>query len=79
MGILRLATLGAIGYAGYKYFTEKSDRSAAFDDDQDYGGRSTPPVRDAGPTSMRDKPDTWSKTDESLDGTFPASDPATTY
>ncbi|AKM11301.1 hypothetical protein [Croceicoccus naphthovorans] len=82
MGLIKIATLGALGYAGYRYYQgQKHDAPAAFDAD---GPKATPsnevtPVRDSGPAAMRDKPKTWSKTDEGLDESFPASDPATTY
>ncbi|QAY76662.1 hypothetical protein [Sphingosinicella sp. BN140058] len=33
-------------------------------------------ARDAGADSMRDPPERWSATDEAIDETFPASDPA---
>jgi hypothetical protein len=36
-------------------------------------------VRDAGPESMRDKPNNWGRTDERSDQSFPASDPPSTY
>ena len=75
MGLLRLATLGAIGYAGYKYFEkQRHDGSAAFASGQ------TGNVRDSGPNAMRDKPTRdWGKTDEESDQSFPASDPPANY
>lgn len=81
MGLFRIATLGALGYAGYKYFTgQKHASHAAFAGNQVSPEPSnTTPVRDAGAEAMRDKPQTWSKTDEGLDQSFPASDPASTY
>ena len=33
-------------------------------------------ARDAGADAMRDPPERWSSTDETIDETFPASDPA---
>ena len=76
MGLLRMAALGALGWFGYKKFQElqEGNAPAAFDEDQ--GDRN---VRDAGPESMRDKPKEWSKTDEEMDETFPASDPPANY
>jgi hypothetical protein len=39
-----------------------------------------PPVRQAGPEHMRDKPRRkWDKVDEASDDSFPASDPPATY
>jgi len=38
--------------------------------------RPPPPIRDAGPENMKDKPtDPWDKVDQSSDESFPASDP----
>ena len=81
MGLIKMAALGALGYAGYRYYTNRNGVPAAYDDE---GPKATPsnevtPVRDSGPAAMRDKPKTWSKTDEALDESFPASDPAATY
>ncbi len=65
MGLMRLAVLGAAGYALYK-FTQKEGQ-----------GRAS--VRDAGPANMKSPPKSWSKTDEALDETFPASDAVASY
>lgn len=73
--LLKIAALGAIGYAGYKYYEKNQDRSQpAFAGDQ---GKAA--VRDAGPAAMRDKPVGWNKTDEASDQSFPASDPPASY
>lgn len=76
--LLKLAALGAIGYAGYKYYEKNyagSTTAPAFAGNQ---GNAT--VRDAGPHAMRDTSERgWSKTDQALDETFPASDPPATY
>lgn len=74
--IIKLAALGAIGYAGYKYYEKNyGPSSAAFADNQ---GDAT--VRDAGASTMRDKPARdWTKTDEESDESFPASDPPANY
>lgn len=69
MGLIRMAALGAVGYAIYKYATQGSQQEA-------YAGGH---VRDAGPENMETKPKTWSKTDEAIDESFPASDPPATY
>lgn len=36
-------------------------------------------VRDAGPEAMRDPPRHWDRVDETVDKSFPASDPPATY
>lgn len=74
--ILKLAALGALGYAGYKYYTgNKDELRAAF-----AGNQSGSTVRDSGPHAMRDAPVRhWSKTDEESDQSFPASDPPSNY
>ena len=72
--LLKLLTLGGLGYAGYKYY-EKTKTPAAF-----AGNQGNVSVRDAGPDSMRDAPRRqWSKEDEASDASFPASDPPSTY
>lgn len=72
--LLKLAALGALGYAGYKYY-EKNQSKAAF-----AGNQGDATVRDAGPSSMRDKPQReWTKADEESDESFPASDPPANY
>lgn len=75
--LIKLAALGALGYAGYKYFEKNlapSNPAPAF-----AGGQSGT-VRDAGPAAMRDEPRrTWTKTDEEADQSFPASDPPANY
>lgn len=75
--ILKMAALGALGYAGYKYYEKNyADNSQpAF-----AGSQGNAKVRDAGPESMRDKPArNWTKTDEEVDESFPASDPPANY
>ena len=75
--LLKLLTLGAIGYGGYKlYEKNRGDRSApAF-----AGNQGSASIRDAGPDAMRDEPiDGWTKTDEESDESFPASDPPGNY
>ena len=37
------------------------------------------PVRQAGPSAMRDPPKKWDKVDEAADESFPASDPPAKY
>ncbi|MCR2832451.1 hypothetical protein [Parerythrobacter lacustris] len=74
--LLKLAALGAIGYAGYKYYEKNRDGSrAAF-----AGNQGSATIRDSGPDAMRDQPKrAWSKTDEESDQSFPASDPPSNY
>ena len=72
--LLKLLALGGLGYAGYKYY-EKNQSKPAF-----AGNQGNALVRDAGPESMRDETSRdWSKTDEELDESFPASDPPANY
>ena len=75
MALLKMAALGALGYAGYKYYEKNKADHAAFADNQ-----GSADVRDAGPKAMRDKPQrSWNNTDEASDESFPASDPPATY
>jgi hypothetical protein len=37
------------------------------------------PIRQAGPSAMRDPPKKWDKVDEAGDESFPASDPSAKY
>lgn len=69
MGLIRMAAAGAAGYALYKYATRGKDGE----------GSHYTPVRDAGPENMATQPQRWSKTDEAIDESFPASDPPATY
>ena len=79
MGLIKLAAAGAAGYAFYRYATRSSeDRQAAFAAGE-AGDSNFAQVRNAGPAAMRDKPETWSSTDEASDESFPASDPPSTY
>ena len=72
--LIKLAALGALGYAGYKYL-EKNQSKPAF-----AGNQGDALIRDAGPEAMRDEPSrTWTKTDEASDESFPASDPPANY
>ena len=74
--LLKLAALGAIGYAGYKYYEKNQDRSQpAF-----AGNQGKVSVRDAGAESTRSTPKAgWTKADEASDQSFPASDPPANY
>lgn len=74
--LLKALALGALGYAGYKYYEKKqASPRAAF-----AGNQGDALVRDAGPGTMRDEPKReWSKTDEASDESFPASDPPANY
>jgi len=80
MGLIRMAALGALGYAGYKYYTQaKSGGSAAFASGQG-ADENFSKVRDAGPHAMADAPRReWSREDQLSDESFPASDPPSTY
>ena len=74
--MLKLLALGALGYAGYKYYEKNMGGShAAFAGNQGHGR-----VRDAGPEAMRDSPTReWTKTDQESDESFPASDAPGNY
>lgn len=80
MTLLKVAALGAAGYAGYRLWqNSRNEGQAAFATGQAAEGNDTQ-VRDAGPDSMRDKPThSWSKVDEQSDESFPASDPPANY
>ncbi|WP_374411744.1 hypothetical protein [Novosphingobium colocasiae] len=70
MGLIKMAVAGAAGYALYKYATRENGQEV-------YAGGA--PVRDAGPEAMQTPPNRWSKTDQAIDESFPASDPPSTY
>lgn len=74
--MLKMLALGALGYAGYRYYQKNYQGSSpAF-----AGNQGNARVRDAGPQAMRDAPKReWSKTDEESDQSFPASDPPANY
>jgi len=79
MKILRLAALGGLAYGAWRYMRGDSKRPhAAFARGQAAKGN-VAKVRDAGPAAMRDSPNTWSKVDQQIDESFPASDPPATY
>ena len=73
--ILKLAALGALGYAGYRYYEKnRVDRNGvAFAAGEPRGN-----VRNAGSESTASH-DAMSKADEALDETFPASDATAKY
>lgn len=72
MGLIKLAVAGAAGYALYKYITQEKEMQGAF-------AGNFAKVRDAGPGQMKSPPRHWSKTDEAIDESFPASDPPSNY
>ena len=78
--LIQLAAVGALGYAGYRYYEKrKSGQNEAFAKDE-AGGSNFAQIRNSGPKSMRDQPrDTWDKVDEASDESFPASDPPANY
>ena len=73
--ILKLAALGALGYAGYRYYEKnKVDQNGvAF-----AGGEPEGNFRNAGAQSTASH-DAMSSTDEALDETYPASDATAKY
>ncbi|WAT17049.1 hypothetical protein OZN62_08870 [Aurantiacibacter sp. MUD11] len=79
--LFKLAALGALGYAGYRFYEKKirPQQNEAFASGQ-AGGKNFQQIRDAGPEAMADKPkDTWDMVDEEGDESFPASDPPANY
>ena len=80
MALLKLAALGALGYVAYKYMEgQKSDSPAAFANNQKTGDNFAK-VRDAGPHAMADAPQhEWTREDQAIDESFPASDPPANY
>ncbi|WP_454598204.1 hypothetical protein [Qipengyuania sp. SM2507] len=74
--LLKLAALGAVGYAGYKYYEKNriDENGVAFAKGQPDGR-----VRDSGPNATTTNEKNWSKTDEEIDESFPASDPPANY
>lgn len=74
--MIRMLALGALGYAGYRYYQNNySGSQPAF-----AGNQGNSKVRDAGPDAMRDPTkQAWTKTDEESDQSFPASDPPSNY
>ena len=73
--IIKLAALGALGYAGYRYYEKnKVDQNGvAF-----AGGEPEGTFRNAGSASTASH-DRMSSTDEALDETYPASDATAKY
>lgn len=74
--MIKMLALGALGYAGYRYYQKNNTGSQpAF-----AGNQGNAKVRDAGPNAMRDESSrSWTKTDEQSDQSFPASDPPSNY
>ena len=73
--LLKLLTLGGLGYAGYRYYEKnKVDQNGvAF-----AGGEPEGSFRNAGSASTASH-DRMSSTDEALDETYPASDATAKY
>ena len=80
MGLLRLAAIGAAGYAVWRAMTANNGKlqHAGFAPGET-DGENFAKVRHAGPEGMRSDPESWSKRDQALDESFPASDPPGTY
>jgi hypothetical protein len=76
MGMMRMVGMGAglvgAGYLASKMLRNRSSKSSS-------GSKTLPLVRDAGADNMRDPPETWTKTDQISDESFPASDPPGRY
>jgi hypothetical protein len=80
MALFKLAVAGIAGYAFYKYATrDNAAENVALASGEGAHSGSFSNVRNAGPDSMRDKPDDWHKVDQASDESFPASDPPSTY
>ena len=80
MGLLQMAALGAVGYAAYKIINkERSHPGRAAFAAGETDGANFAKVRNAGPEGMRSDPESWDRTDEASDESFPASDPPGTY
>lgn len=62
--LLSAAVFGATALAAHYFLSRRSS-----------GGVRFMPVRDAGPEAMKDPPQRWDKVDETIDESFPASDP----
>jgi len=76
MRLLKLTALSALGYGLYRLFSgaERPHARVAF-----AGGEATGAdvqVRNAGPSAIRTTTPEWSKVDQAVDESFPASDPA---
>jgi hypothetical protein len=80
MALLKLATLGTLGYVAYRYYEKsKGESHPAFADGQDFSDNFSK-VRDSGPHAMGDAPvREWAREDEESDQSFPASDPPSNY
>lgn len=73
--LIGMAALAGVGVLAYRAMKKRQRESGA----QPQANAPTPPVRDAGPQSMRDEPPQWGRTDQRSDESFPASDPPGTY
>ena len=73
--LLKLLTLGGLGYAGYRYYEKNrvDENGVAF-----AGGEPEGSFRNAGSASTASH-DRMSSTDEALDETYPASDATAKY
>ena len=83
MGLLRLAALGAAGYAAWRAYNNSNGNNGKMQHagfaPGETDGENFAKVRHAGPEGMRSDPASWSKRDQTLDESFPASDPPGTY
>jgi len=80
MKLLRTAALGGLAYGLWHLLRGKPQHPPAAFAHGQAGHGHTNPVRDAGPHAMRDEPNRpWTKTDEEIDESFPASDPPGNY
>ncbi len=78
--LIQLAAIGALGYAGYRYYDKKKRQQNEAFAEGEAGGSNFAQVRNAGPKAMKDPPkDTWDSVDEESDQASPASDPPGNY
>lgn len=78
--LIRVAALGAIGVAGFRYFTKRKTKQNEAFAEGEAGGDNFAQVRNSGPKAMKDpQKDTWDSIDEESDQATPASDPPGNY
>ncbi|MFA6218703.1 MAG: hypothetical protein WC692_02880 [Erythrobacter sp.] len=70
----KLAAIGVRVFAGFGFFRKKQTQPAFA------AQQGAVQIRDAGPQAMRDAPGgRWTRVDEQVDESFPASDPPANY
>lgn len=82
MGVFKLAAASAVAYGLYRAITRKSGETAPAPAAFAHGeaaGDNFAQVRSAGVEGMRSNPRHWDNVDQTVDESFPASDPPATY